>query len=712
VATESLVRACRIGEATVLIAFPGETNTENLTIEMNGHEPVRVFTSNAAAGKLVVAQFGGTGLDAGAITLHQGGEPVAVSADQPLHAFISQLGLSLEQSAGVLFLLTGTITKLFRLHYDKVMSAALREVSRALPMPSVKMEILCVAGIPDCVIRFSQQARLSPVSNLMAFADGAGPPQRYELTSKGSRLVPPFRITHVVLPRPAAELTGILAVDQERVIWFNLVTDTSSSVTEFHDKHMQVAPEVVALFMRHAQPELRRDLVEVQSQGMAAKRAIVDAGSGFHFSAEVVEAFEDGVFIAGWYLDPHDQLLAAEVVDFSLRHAGLETRWTTYHGLAEVNGEATPVRGVCAWMERKLKGPFGVSPAISVTLKSRSRFVCRAGQSTGDARWQRDAIVSAIHLNALDAGALRNAYQPAMAAISKRLATSSPVRKIENYGVRSARHSSIVIPLYGELRFLRSQLFGFAADRELRETCEVIYVLDDPKLSGDAEQNVASLARVTNLDLRLVILSGNYGYGCGSNAGAEAAEGETLILMNSDVVPLGAGWFGAMSRCLSLLPDFSVVGPKLLYADGNLQHAGMYFFQLPNGVFQNMHYYKGYGRDYGPANVAREVPAVTGAVMALKRSSFLDSGSFTTDYVIGDYEDSDLCLKLRARGGICQYLPTAELYHFERQSIKTHPGSEDSGATSYNRHLHHSRWQHDIAALMQAEEFLNGANRF
>ena len=112
-----------------------------------------------------------------------------------------------------------------------------------------------------------------------------------------------------------------------------------------------------------------------------------------------------------------------------------------------------------------------------------------------------------------------------------------------------------------------------------------------------------------------------------------------------------------MSQCLAQLPDFSVVGPKLLYADGNLQHAGMYFFRLPNGVFQNMHYYKGYGRDFGPANIAREVPAVTGAVMALKRSSFLGVGSFTTDYVIGDYEDSDLCLKLRARGGVCQYLP-------------------------------------------------------
>ena len=166
---------------------------------------------------------------------------------------------------------------------------------------------------------------------------------------------------------------------------------------------------------------------------------------GFHFSAEVVQAFDDGVFIAGWYVDPHDLLLTAEVVDFSLRHVGLETSWTTYTGLAEVNGEVTPVRGFCAWMERKLKGPSVVSPAISVTLKSRSRFVCRAATVPGGARQHRDAVVAAIHLNALDAGALQNAYQPAMAAVARRLAhvlSSAQDRELWAAVERAAARSS------------------------------------------------------------------------------------------------------------------------------------------------------------------------------------------------------------------------------------------------------------------------------
>jgi len=75
-------------------------------------------------------------------------------------------------------------------------------------------------------------------------------------------------------------------------------------------------------------------------------------------------------------------------------------------------------------------------------------------------------------------------------------------------------------------------------------------------------------------------------------------------------------------------------------------------------------------------------------------------GGISTDYVIGDYEDSDLCLRLRAAGGEIGYVPASELYHFERQSIRDHDGYAKSLAATYNRSLHHRRWAPAIAALM------------
>jgi acyl transferase domain-containing protein len=103
---------------------------------------------------------------------------------------------------------------------------------------------------------------------------------------------------------------------------------------------------------------------------------------------------------------------------------------------------------------------------------------------------------------------------------------------------------------------------------------------------------------------------------------------------------------------------------------------------------------------YAAACVARRVPGVTGAAMVVRRAAFLAAGGFSTDYIVGDFEDSDLCLALRAAGHEIGYEPAAELFHFERQSIGTHAGHARTLAGAYNRLLQHRRWDAAIAALM------------
>jgi len=132
-----------------------------------------------------------------------------------------------------------------------------------------------------------------------------------------------------------------------------------------------------------------------------------------------------------------------------------------------------------------------------------------------------------------------------------------------------------------------------------------------------------------------------------------------------------------------------------------LQHAGMFFERFPHGYWQNLHYWKGFGRHYLPANKRRIVPAVTGACIVMFRNDYVEVGGFTSDYISGDYEDSDLCLKLRQKGGQCVYLPEVELYHFERQSMPKIEDNHDRRSTIYNRALHTHRWDSTISLLMQ-----------
>ena len=87
-------------------------------------------------------------------------------------------------------------------------------------------------------------------------------------------------------------------------------------------------------------------------------------------------------------------------------------------------------------------------------------------------------------------------------------------------------------------------------------------------------------------------------------------------------------------------------------------------------IWLNHHFYKGMPGDYSPAQIARTVPGVTGACLVTRKEIYDLVGGFTEDYVIGDYEDSDLCLKIRQIGFQIAYEPACALYHFERRSIR------------------------------------------
>jgi len=118
----------------------------------------------------------------------------------------------------------------------------------------------------------------------------------------------------------------------------------------------------------------------------------------------------------------------------------------------------------------------------------------------------------------------------------------------------------------------------------------------------------------------------------------------------------------------------------------------MYFARNESGKWLNYHYHKGMPDQFKDANIERSVPGVTGACMMIHRDAFEAVGGFTEDYVIGDYEDSDLCLKIRKADFDIKYVPDVSLYHFERKSISTHVDYMRGVAAEYNAWLHAARW--------------------
>jgi len=91
------------------------------------------------------------------------------------------------------------------------------------------------------------------------------------------------------------------------------------------------------------------------------------------------------------------------------------------------------------------------------------------------------------------------------------------------------------------------------------------------------------------------------------------------------------------------------------------------------------------------------VPAVTAACLMIAAELYRELDGLRSCYVQGDYEDSDLCLRLIEAGYDNWYLPEVELFHLEGQS---YPSQLRRLASQYNRWLHTRLWDRLIERVM------------
>ena len=261
---------------------------------------------------------------------------------------------------------------------------------------------------------------------------------------------------------------------------------------------------------------------------------------------------------------------------------------------------------------------------------------------------------------------------------------------------------SIIVPLYGRIDFVEFQLSQFANDPYFKKHTELIYVLDDPSLSDDLLRLTQGLYPLFEIPFKVVTYTENYGYAIANNIGARYATAEKILLLNSDIMPLEKEWLPNMITAYKELKDVGALGPKLLFEDGAVQHAGMAFEKSEMfGMWLNEHPGKGLP-DMCKEEKVREVPAVTAACLLLDRSLYEEVGGLSENYLLGDFEDSDLCLKLIEKGKKNYYLPTVSLCHLERQSQNLFSDTSwKTKITLFNGWQHHIKWNDLITTLME-----------
>ena len=218
---------------------------------------------------------------------------------------------------------------------------------------------------------------------------------------------------------------------------------------------------------------------------------------------------------------------------------------------------------------------------------------------------------------------------------------------------------SIIIPTRDRVDLLSRAIAGIEEKTDYRNV-EVI-VVDNG--STDPE-TLAYLDRSPHQVLRD---DGPFNFSRLNNLAAASASGDHLLLLNNDTEPLTPGWLRAMVEH-SARPEVGVVGAKLLYPSGRIQHAGVILGIGGVAGHSHKHSSKDAPGYFQALNLLRNFSAVTAACAMIRRSVFEEIGGFDAHNLAVAFNDVDLCLRLRDRGYLVVWTPYAMLTHFESES--------------------------------------------
>ena len=170
-------------------------------------------------------------------------------------------------------------------------------------------------------------------------------------------------------------------------------------------------------------------------------------------------------------------------------------------------------------------------------------------------------------------------------------------------------------------------------------------------------------------NIKIVTWEGNGGFNYSSlnNYGIDvAAEGDYYLLLNNDTEVITPSWIKEMLM-YAQREDVGAVGAKLYFPDDTIQHAGV-IIGLGGVAGHAFTCYKKTASGYmKKLCYSRNVSAVTGACVMIRKDVWDSVGGLDEKFEVG-FNDIDLCMRIRKKGYLIVWTPYAELYHYESKS--------------------------------------------
>lgn len=199
-----------------------------------------------------------------------------------------------------------------------------------------------------------------------------------------------------------------------------------------------------------------------------------------------------------------------------------------------------------------------------------------------------------------------------------------------------------------------------------------IIVVDNASRDGSAEmvaRQFPAAKLISNFD--------NQGFARANNQAIRASQGRYILLLNSDAT-LMPDAVQSMVRFMEAHPRVGVVGAQLLNPDGTFQAS---FADFPSFVGElllltklaKLVYSPNYpSYPYEQSQDERAVDWVFGACIMVRRSAVDDVGPLDEDFFMYS-EEADWCHRMRKRGWLVYYLPSAKVTHWWGQSASGEP---------------------------------------
>ncbi|MFJ4153805.1 glycosyltransferase family 2 protein [Pseudomonas sp. NPDC089752] len=228
------------------------------------------------------------------------------------------------------------------------------------------------------------------------------------------------------------------------------------------------------------------------------------------------------------------------------------------------------------------------------------------------------------------------------------------------YGHAERPLVSILVPTRDQLAMV-SRCVESIFERTRYPHFEVI-LIDNQSETEAARHWLAGLEAMPSARLRVLHYPHPFNFSAMNNQAAAAARGEYLLLLNNDTEVIDANWLDELLNH-ALRPEVGVVGARLHYPSGKLQHAGVVLGL--RGPAE--HPWLGLDPEapsyMGRSQLDQNFSAVTAACLMIRKSVYEQVGGLDEQAFGVSYNDVDLCLKVGQAGYLTVWAQRAVVMH-------------------------------------------------